>query len=128
MLVPRGKQVRTSFKSKDFDSTSWPLELLHVDLCGPMRVTSRGGKRYVLVIVDDYFNFTCTLFLTSKDEAFENFLAFLKKIEKRVGHSLVSLRYDHGKEFENSSFIDYCNKHGHDHNFLPPEHLNRTGW
>jgi len=72
-----------------------------------MGITSRGGKRYVFVIVDDYFHFTWTLFLVSKDESFENFLVFLKKIEKRVGHSLVSLRSDHGKEFENSSFIDY---------------------
>ena len=54
----RGKQVRTSFKSKNCVSTTWPLELLHVDLCDPMRVTSRGGKTYVLVIVDDYSCFT----------------------------------------------------------------------
>jgi len=54
----RGKQVRNSLKLKNCVSTTRPLELLHVDLCGPMRVTSRGGKRYVLVIVDDYSRFT----------------------------------------------------------------------
>ena len=42
---------------------------------------------------------------------------FLKRTEKRVGHSLVSLRSDHGKEFENLSFIDYCNEQGVEHNF-----------
>jgi len=78
-----GKQVRTSFKSKNCVSTSRPLELLHVDLCGPMRVPSRGGKRYMLVIVDDYSRFTWTLFLTSKDKPFENFLMFLKKKTKK---------------------------------------------
>ena len=113
----RGKQVRTSFKSKNCVSTSRPLELLHVDLCGPMRIMSRGWKRFVFVIVDDYSRFTWTLFLASKDESFEKFLVLLKKIEKRVGYSLISLRSDHGKEFENSSFIDYCNEHGVDHNF-----------
>ena len=45
----RGKQVSSSFKSKNFVSTTRPLEMLHVDLCGPMRITSRGGKRYALV-------------------------------------------------------------------------------
>ena len=45
----RGKQVRSSFKSKNCVSTTQPLEMLHVDLCGPMRITSRGGKRYALV-------------------------------------------------------------------------------
>ena len=77
-------------------------------------------KRYVLVIVDDYSHFTWTLFLTSKDETFENFLVLLKETRKRVGHTLVSLRSDHGNEFKNSCFIDYCNKHGVDHNFSTP--------
>ena len=70
-----------------------------------------------VVIVDDYSRFTWTLFLASKDESFEAFIIFLKKTEKRIGHSLISLRSDHGKEFENSSFIDYCNEHCIDHNF-----------
>ena len=67
----RGKQVRSSFKSKNYVSTTRPLEMLHVDLGGPMKITSRGGKRYVLMIVDDYSRFTWTLFLASKDETFE---------------------------------------------------------
>jgi len=94
--------------------------LLHIDLCGPMRIISRGGKRYVCVIVDDYSRFTWTLFLGSKDETFEKFITFLKKVEKRVGHSLVCLRSDHGTEFENSRFIDYCTEHGVGHNFSAP--------
>jgi len=74
----------------------------------------------VLVILDDYSWFTWTLFLAFKDETFENFLVFRRRTEKRVGHSLVSLRSDHGKEFENSSFIDYSSEHGVDHNFSAP--------
>ena len=72
------------------------------------------------VIVDDYSRFTWTLFLASKDETFEKFIAFLKKVEKRVGHLLVCVTSDHGTEFENSCFIDYCNEHGVDHNFSAP--------
>jgi len=92
-----------------------------------MRITSRGENRYVFVIVDDYSRFTWTLFLASKDESFEKFLMLLKKIEKRVGNSLVSLRSDHGKEFENSSFIEYCNEHGIDHNFSAPRTPQQNG-
>ena len=123
----RGKQVRTSFKLKNKVSTTRPLEILHVDLCGPMRVMSRGGKRYVLVIVDDYSRFTWTLFLATKDESFEKFIVFLKKVETRVGHSLVCLRSDHGTEFENSSFMDYCNMHGVEHNFSAPRTPQQNG-
>lgn len=43
----KGKQVRSSFKSKKVVSTYCPLELLHMDLCGPMRVQSRGEKKYI---------------------------------------------------------------------------------
>ena len=53
-----GKQVRNSFKSKNLVSTSRPLELLHVDLFGPMDVLSMGDKSYGYFIVDDYFRFT----------------------------------------------------------------------
>ena len=64
----RGKQVRNFFKLKNYTSTTRLLEMLHMDLCGPMRIISRGGQRYVLVVVDDYSCFTWTLFLASKDE------------------------------------------------------------
>ena len=54
----RGKQVRNFFKLKNYVSTTRPLEMLHVNLCGPMRIMSRAGKRYELVVVDDYSRFT----------------------------------------------------------------------
>lgn len=50
----RGKQVKNSFQSKNIISTSRSLELLHIDLFGPTRTTSINGKKYRLVIVDDY--------------------------------------------------------------------------
>ena len=81
----------------------------------------------MFVIIDDYSLFTWTLFLASKDESFEAFVIFLKKTEKRIGHSLISLRSDHRKEFENSSFNDYCNEHGIDHNFSAPRTPQQNG-
>src|ERR1044071_7844465 len=68
-----GKQVRSSFKSKNQVSTSKPLELIHMDVCGPMRVQSIGGSKYILVLVDDYSRFTWTIFIRSKSEAFSRF-------------------------------------------------------
>ncbi|GJR59606.1 retrovirus-related pol polyprotein from transposon TNT 1-94 [Tanacetum coccineum] len=62
------KAKRSSFKSKVVPSSKGRLNLLHMDLCGPMRVASINGKKYILVIVDDYSRYTWTLFLRSKDE------------------------------------------------------------
>ncbi|GJU94051.1 retrovirus-related pol polyprotein from transposon TNT 1-94 [Tanacetum coccineum] len=69
------KAKRSSFKTKAVPSSKGRLNLLHMDLCGPMRVASINGKKYILVIVDDYSRYTWTLFLRSKDETPE----FLKK-------------------------------------------------
>lgn len=54
----KGKQVRSSFKAKNMVSINRPLELLHMDLCVTMTLVSIGGKRYVLVVVDDFSCFT----------------------------------------------------------------------
>nr|GEV32207.1 hypothetical protein [Tanacetum cinerariifolium] len=62
------KAKRSSFKSKAVSSSKGRLNLLHMDLCGPMRVASINGKKYILVIVDDYSRYTWTLFLHLKDE------------------------------------------------------------
>nr|GEY27045.1 hypothetical protein [Tanacetum cinerariifolium] len=73
------KAKRSSFKSKAVPSSKRRLNLLHMDLCGPMRVASINGKKYILVIVDDYSRYTWTLFLRSKDETREVGTEFLNK-------------------------------------------------
>ena len=74
----KGKQVRSSLKAKNDVTSKAPLELLHMDLCGPMRVQSPGGARYMFVIVDDYSRFTWTIFLRSKDEGKRNHAQLLR--------------------------------------------------
>ena len=123
----RGKQTRISFKSKKYISSKKPLELIHMDLCGPMRIQSRSGKRYVMVIVDDFSRFTWVFFLVSKDETFDEFVAFAKKEQRRTGCPLVHLRSDHGTEFENSKFDEFCTEHGMDHNFSAPRTPQQNG-
>ncbi|GJX11986.1 retrovirus-related pol polyprotein from transposon TNT 1-94 [Tanacetum coccineum] len=49
-----GKSKKKPHKPKSEDTNQEKLYLLHMDLCGPMRVTSVNGKKYILVIVDDY--------------------------------------------------------------------------
>ncbi|XP_070020918.1 COP1-interactive protein 1-like [Nicotiana sylvestris] len=100
--------------------TSRPLNLLHMDLCGPMRVPSRGGKRYIFVIVDDYSRFTRTLFLRTKDETFQVFMAFVKKIQVKMSLNLVCIRSGHGTEYDNANFDEFCAENGITHNFSTP--------
>nr|GFD15100.1 retrovirus-related Pol polyprotein from transposon TNT 1-94 [Tanacetum cinerariifolium] len=77
-----GKANRKSFHTKLNPSSKRRLQLLHMDLCGPMRVASINGKRYVLVIVDDYSRYTWTHFLRSKDETPKVLIDFLRLIQR----------------------------------------------
>ncbi|GJX90053.1 retrovirus-related pol polyprotein from transposon TNT 1-94 [Tanacetum coccineum] len=79
-----GKAKRKSFKTKTTPSSNRRLQILHMDLCGPMRVESFNGKKYVLVIVDDYSRYTLTHFLRSKDETTGVLIDFLKLVGLRV--------------------------------------------
>ena len=97
-----GEQTRNSFNLKNIVSTTRPLELLHMDLFGPTRITSLGGRKYGLVIVDDYSRFTWVMFLAHKDETFGLFQKFAKKVSIKKNITILSIRSDHGIEFKNS--------------------------
>nr|GEX32620.1 hypothetical protein [Tanacetum cinerariifolium] len=77
-----GKAKRNSFHTKITPSSKRQLQLLHMDLCGPMRVASINGKRYVLVIVDDYSRYTWTYFLKPEDETPEVLIDFLRLVQR----------------------------------------------
>ncbi|GJS13906.1 retrovirus-related pol polyprotein from transposon TNT 1-94 [Tanacetum coccineum] len=76
-----GKSKKVPHKPKLVSNSKNRLHILHMDLCGLMRVESINRKRYVLVIVDDYSRYTWANFLRSKDEALEVIKTFLKKIQ-----------------------------------------------
>ncbi|GKE56517.1 retrovirus-related pol polyprotein from transposon TNT 1-94 [Tanacetum coccineum] len=76
-----GKSKKSSHKPKADDTNQEKLYLLHMDLCGPMRVESINGNKYILVIIDDYSRFTWVKFLRSKDEAPEVIIKCLKQIQ-----------------------------------------------
>ena len=122
-----GKQSKTSFHSKNIVSTSRPLELLHIDLFGPTRTASVGGKRYGLVIVDDYSRWTWVRFLIHKDESFKVFYKLCKKIQNEKGVCITSIRSDHGGEFKNESFQTFCDENGITHNFSTPRTPQQNG-
>nr|GEU99905.1 hypothetical protein [Tanacetum cinerariifolium] len=67
------KSKRASHPPKPISNSKQRLHLLHMDLCGPMRVASINGKRYVLVIIDDYSRYTWVHFLRTKDETPEEY-------------------------------------------------------
>nr|GEV24358.1 Gag-Pol polyprotein [Tanacetum cinerariifolium] len=86
------KAKRSSFKSKVVPSSKRRLNFLHMDLCGPMRVASINGKKYILVIVDDYSRYTWTLFLRSKDETPKVLKESLTMIQRNLQAPVITMK------------------------------------
>nr|GEZ71368.1 retrovirus-related Pol polyprotein from transposon TNT 1-94 [Tanacetum cinerariifolium] len=102
-----GKSKQKSFHTKLTPSSKRRLQLLHMDLCGTMRVASINGKRYVLVIVEDYSRYTWTHFLRSKDETPEVLIDFLRLIQRGLQAQVRVVRTDKGTEFLNQTLHAY---------------------
>ncbi|GJR51664.1 retrovirus-related pol polyprotein from transposon TNT 1-94 [Tanacetum coccineum] len=107
-----GKAKRKSFHTKTIPSSKRRLQLLHMDLCGPMWVESINGKKYVLLIVDDYSRYTWTHFLRSKDETPGVLIDFLTLVQRGLHAQVTTVRTDKGTEFLNKTLHAYFAKEG----------------
>ncbi|GJW99781.1 retrovirus-related pol polyprotein from transposon TNT 1-94 [Tanacetum coccineum] len=110
-----GKAKRKSFKTKTTPSSKIRLQILHMDLCGLMRVESFNGKKYVLVIVDDYSRYTWTHFLRSKGETLEVLIDFLKLVQRGLYAQVRIVRTDKGTKFLNKTLHAYFTQEGIEH-------------
>nr|GEZ36855.1 hypothetical protein [Tanacetum cinerariifolium] len=110
-----GKSKKKTHKPKYEDTNQEKLYLLHIDLCGLMRVASINGKKYILVIVDDYSRFTWVKCLWSKDEAPDFIIKFLKMIQVRSKTPVRRIKTDNGTEFVNQTLREYYETVGISH-------------
>ncbi|CAL2276796.1 unnamed protein product [Prunus armeniaca] len=106
-----GKQQRLSFPKGQALRASVPLELIHVDLCGPMRNESIAGNKYFMLLIDVSTRMIWVYFLRNKSEAFNCFKKFKSMTELQSGHKVKCLRSDRGGEFLSSEFIKFCEDH-----------------
>nr|GFA51661.1 retrovirus-related Pol polyprotein from transposon TNT 1-94 [Tanacetum cinerariifolium] len=116
---------RKHHKSKTAFASNKPLYLLHMDLCGPMRIESINEKRYMLVVVNDYSQYTWVFFLHSKDEAFEVIISFIKKTQVNLQLQVQRVRTDNGTEFKNKTFAKFFDEVVLLNNFLLQERHNK---
>ncbi|GKB34513.1 retrovirus-related pol polyprotein from transposon TNT 1-94 [Tanacetum coccineum] len=107
-----GKSKKHTHKPKTENTNLEVLNTLHMDLCGPMRVQTINGKKYILVIVDDYSRFTWVKFLRSKDETPEVVIKFLKQIQVGLNKTVRNIHTDNGTEFVNKDLTDYYERVG----------------
>nr|GEV59735.1 hypothetical protein [Tanacetum cinerariifolium] len=110
-----GKSKKKSHKTKSEDTNQEKLYLLYMELCRPIRIESVNGKKYILVIVDDYSRFAWVKCLRSKDEAPDFIIKFLKMIQVRLKVPVRRIRTDNGTDFVNQTLREYYEQVGISH-------------
>jgi transposase InsO family protein len=93
--------VGTSHPNKNIMTTSRPLELLHMDLFGPIAYLSIRGTKYGLVIVDDYSRFIWVFFLQDKSKTQGTLKHFLRRAQNEFELRSKKIRSDNGSKFKN---------------------------
>jgi hypothetical protein len=100
--------------------TDRPLELLHMDLFGPVAYISINGSKYCLVIVDDYSRITWVFFLQEKSQTQETLKRFLRRAQNEFGLRIKKIRSNNGTEFKNSQIEWFLKEEGIKHEFSSP--------
>lgn len=87
------------------------LELIQMDLMGPIQTERIAGRRYIFVLVDDFSRFTWVRFLREKSEMLQSFKMLVLQLSNEKGR-VAQIRSDHGGEFQNDAFETFCQEQG----------------
>jgi hypothetical protein len=102
-----GKHHREKFDKEQAWRASYPLELIHTNLCGPMQNESVGGNRYFITFIDDYSRICWVYFLINKSDVLNVFKKFKAFVELQSGYKLKKLRSDRGGENTSNEFEEF---------------------
>ncbi|GJU81154.1 retrovirus-related pol polyprotein from transposon TNT 1-94 [Tanacetum coccineum] len=122
-----GKAKRSTLKIKTVPSSKGRLNLPHMDLYDPMQIESINGKKYILIIVDDYSRYTWTHFLRTKDETPEVLKDFLKMIQRNLQAQVITVRTDRDTEFLNMILHTYFKEEYIEHQNFTPRTTKQNG-
>jgi transposase InsO family protein len=96
------------------------LELVHGDLCGPVKPTTPDVRRYFLLLIDDATRYMWVVLLTAKSEALSAIKHIQAAAEKECDRKIRVLRTDNGGEFTTVEFTAYCANEGFTRHFSAP--------
>ena len=88
-----------------------------VDLFGAVPQPSLGGKKYCLVIVDDYSRFTWVFFFKTKDETQQTVIDFSNEVQRQHNVPILAIRSDNGSELKNYTLNEFLSEEGIRHQY-----------
>lgn len=111
-ICVREKQTSKPFPKGSEERTSEPLEIVHTDVCGPMRHASWSNKKYFVTFIDDYSRWCEVYFIRNKSDVLTVFKEYKAEMENFTGKRIKALQSDNGREYVNSEFDTYLKKCG----------------
>jgi hypothetical protein len=106
------KATKLRFNKEQRKRAEGKLDLVHTDICGPLRKPSKGGASYILTFIDDYSRKSDVYLLKRKNEVFEKFKNYQARVERETGRKIKILRSDNGSEFNNTAMDRYLKEQG----------------
>ena len=110
----KGKQTQKPYSTSTTRSKE-TLELIHTDVCGPMRTVSLAGSRYFVTFIDDKSKWCEVYFMKKKSEVPEKFKEYKAMVEKNTGRKIKKVRSDNGLEYVSHYLDDFLKKAGIKH-------------
>ena len=95
----KAKATRVTPPKASESRATRPIDLIHTDVCGPMRTTTPGGNKYILTFIDDYSRFTVTYLMKNKSEVFDKLKDYVTKVSNKFHRKPLVLRSDNGGEY-----------------------------
>ncbi|KAJ3661597.1 hypothetical protein Zmor_005987 [Zophobas morio] len=123
----QGKLSRSPFPKCSNRRTEQLLDLVHTDVCGPMRTPSLGGAKYFVEFIDDKSRWCETRFLKSKDEVFQATTEYLGLVENQTGKTVKCLQSDNGGEYTSRDFDRYLKARGITRRLTAPYNPEQNG-
>lgn len=108
----KAKQTQTPFKKSDSERASDLLEIVHTDVCGPMRTTSFSGAKYFVTFIDDKSRWCKVYFIKKKNEVLNVFKQYKNIVENYCGKRIKYLQSDNGLEYCNKEFDELLKENG----------------
>lgn len=122
-----GKMSRKPFPKKSATRTSAILDLLHTDLCGPMRTATPSGKKYILTIIDDFSRYTVIYLLKNKSDTIDAIKGYVEMVKTKFKSRPKVIRSDRGREYITSQLKGYLDKNGTKTQFAAPYSPQQNG-
>jgi hypothetical protein len=122
------KATRSSLPARGVVASTAPIQLLHIDVAGPLRTSNfAGGERYFMAVVDDFSRYCIPFLMKHKSDVGANYRHLDRALQSKFASSIVSIRTDNEGQFTSHAFEEFLRAQGTSHQLSQPHHPQQNG-